>query len=94
MQPYTSEGPLPSSATSPLWPESLRAALAEGGLLAAKETSPGRAATRLRSNSQLVALQDPKPRPLSRGELVRAGQTSLWGNLPAYVRHRGPAQKR
>lgn len=44
--------------------------------------SLGRAETCLRSNSQLVALPNPRSRPLSLGEVVRAGQAfSLYGTL-------------
>lgn len=44
--------------------------------------SPGRAETCLRSNSQLVALLNPRSRPLFLGEVVRAGQTSsMYGTL-------------
>ena len=69
LQPCTSEEALTSSPPWPLWPGVAESSSSgEYGLLAAKEMSMERAETHLRSNSKLVALQNPRSRPLSPGE--------------------------
>lgn len=74
MQSYTWEGALTSLPPLPVGPGlSESRSGKECGLPAAKEMSPVGAAVGLKSNFQLVALQDLKSRPLSTGEVVRSG---------------------
>ena len=74
MQSYTWEGALTSLPPLPVGPGlSESRSGKECGLPAAKEMSPRGAAVGLKSNFQLVALQDLRSRPLSPGEVVRSG---------------------